>query len=177
MITAPDDRFVRFYEGKGTLYIDTQFEVALEDIWKFSQKEKENNLNYIKWMFPTDQTSPGYPTGPTLTRRQFEVLSNNATVVGNVFISFTKMLDFYGLQYNEEKESVEKSTTFSNEATWLRAFDHNHMRISRILRSLVLFGKVKEAKAFYQFLATLDKSTEIRRSTIEVWQNNLRVSK
>lgn len=65
------------------------------------------------------------------------------------------MLSFYGfeLQQSNHGPKVVRGPGFSAAArNWVRRFDHNHLRITRIIRSLRVLGLEAEAEAFYEAL-------------------------
>jgi len=62
------------------------------------------------------------------------------------------MLWFYGFELIEEEEklSVRPGSNFKeNSKHWKTRFDHNHLRITRIIRCLRILGLEGEAQAFY----------------------------
>ena len=72
-------------------------------------------------------------------------------------ISFLRLMNFYGLEARSgERITVTRAPNFATEATvWLSPGNHNHLRITRILRCLSLLGLEAEAKAFFDCLAEI----------------------
>lgn len=75
-----------------------------------------------------------------------------------------RMLSFYGLQFSSteaRKETVTRGPNFGiNSRNWVTRFDHNHLRMTRILRSLRVLGLGDEAAALHGFLATDEEVTD-----------------
>lgn len=76
-----------------------------------------------------------------------------------------RMLTFYGLQFGDNDESgkeiVTRGPNFgTNSRNWVTRFDHNHLRMTRILRSLRVLGLGDEAAALHGFLSTDEEVTE-----------------
>ena len=74
-----------------------------------------------------------------------------------------RMLTFYGLQFSDEagKEVVTRGPNFGiNSRNWVTRFDHNHLRMTRILRSLRVLGLGDEAAALHGFLSTDGEVTD-----------------
>ena len=77
-------------------------------------------------------------------------------IQSNMKKSFSRMMQFYGLEINNE--CIEKSKDFiSKSRNWLSFNNHNYKRMSRILKSLRIFGLNKEADMFFSFLKQLQK--------------------
>ena len=71
--------------------------------------------------------------------------------------AFRHVLDFLGLHLIEgEALAVEEASTFAHRArVWVTEGNHNYLRISRVLRSLVCLGLKAEATAFLGYLEDL----------------------
>jgi hypothetical protein len=72
-------------------------------------------------------------------------------------VSFLRMLRFYGLEMQPGPRCVvERAANFPDRAAnWLHPGNHNHLRITRILKSLAMLGLVEEARAFLECLETI----------------------
>ena len=148
---------------------------TLQDIWDYTPQEKEDIHSYIQWLFPTDRPSDFNAIGPCFDKEDFIHLRRNQTIIDNVIHSFKAMLEFFHLQLEDSFGGyvVTKSSSFDEKADWLRSSDHNQLRISRVLRSLHLFGRQEIADAFHEFLLTLKGTTRIKPKTFDYWEKNL----
>jgi len=64
---------------------------------------------------------------------------------------FDMMLRFYG--FVRDDVGIEAAPNYSERTqNWLNLGNHNHLRISRILKSMCLLGLEKEASQFFQIL-------------------------
>jgi len=63
-----------------------------------------------------------------------------------------RMLKFYGFKSEEGGVAIDEGGWGKVARNWWRKFDHNHLRITRIIRSLRVLGLEKEAVAFYRAL-------------------------
>jgi hypothetical protein len=84
------------------------------------------------------------------------------------------MLTFYGLQQSDC--AVVPSLTFPERSrNWLRPMNHNHLRLTRILRSLHLLGMTEESRALQAFLLQLagDRPEAISPRTRHFWETAL----
>lgn len=52
---------------------------------------------------------------------------------------------------------------------WVHRFDHNHLRITRIIRSLRVLGLEEEAIAFFQALKSIQEASNISPKSLNYW--------
>ena len=72
----------------------------------------------------------------------------------NLRVSFLRMLRFYGLEM--KSGAVQPAANFQQRAAnWLQTGNHNHLRITRILKSLTLLGLAEESGALLECLETI----------------------
>ena len=84
------------------------------------------------------------------------------------------MLNFYGLEYQENPPLVRRASHFSERArNWLVLGDHNHLRITRILMCLCICGLDAPARAFLACLLELrdQQPREISNETMAYWRD------
>lgn len=90
-------------------------------------------------------------------------------------MSFVLLLRFYGLRLREEKSSIliECDEFFQfRKKVWLTPGNHNHLRITRILKSLSLLALNAYAKSFFLCLEDIynaDKQ-KISKNTFSFWK-------
>jgi hypothetical protein len=88
------------------------------------------------------------------------------------------MLAFYGLEMRGTVSlSVTRASSFTERAeNWVTPSNHNHLRITRILKSLRLLGLEAEAAAFFECLADIHHGEAqkaepgISAETLTFWQ-------
>jgi hypothetical protein len=85
------------------------------------------------------------------------------------------MLEFYGFQGVSSGESIEISTVsnFPHASRhWFTRFDHNHLRITRIIRSLRVLGLEQNARAFFRALSSVNDQFKGRLSirSVDYWR-------
>ncbi|HEX2135151.1 MAG TPA: opioid growth factor receptor-related protein [Microvirga sp.] len=105
---------------------------TLERVLAFSDDELERVHDYIQWLFPLPTRSMAQPDAPVLTGDAIEAIKADSQALANLRRAAERMLRFY-------------------EATdgWLTFSDHNHLRITRILKSLRLLAGDNAARAFH----------------------------
>lgn len=110
----------RFLEGDGVDRAGRTIAVVLA----FGDADLERHHDFIQWLFPLPEPSAAVPGSPVLTAADVEALKGSPRAQSNLAAAAARM----GLFYDRTDH-------------WLRHSDHNHRRISRIIRSLrILVG-------------------------------------
>ena len=103
----------------------------LSDIWAFTDVEIERTHNFIQWLFPLAEASLSVPGSPTLTSDEIVTLRLSVTAKKSIV------------------ESADWYTAFlSRNSHWKAKYDHNHLRITRAIKSLRLLVSDDEANRF-----------------------------
>lgn len=91
----------------------------LADVLAFDDARIEGVHDFIQWCFPLPEASRAVPGAPVLTPTEAEAIRADPAATDGLRAATARMARFY-------------------EATdgWLRAYDHNHLRITRILTAL-----------------------------------------
>lgn len=130
----------------------------LREILAWTDARLENVHDYIQWLFPLPEPSGVNPSAPLLDDQTIESFRGRRALQDQLRESFARMLRFYGLKLEARGEAlhVSESPDFNERASnWLQAGNHNHLRITRILRCLRLLGLEQEASAFFGWLSDL----------------------
>jgi hypothetical protein len=129
----------------------------LEDIQGWSDLQLERTHDYIQWLFPLTKRSAFNPSAPILDAKAISEFLSRPKLRANFRASLVRMLAFYGLELVGDRPlRIVPSASFSEQAeNWLTPLNHNHLRITRILESLMLLGLEEEAAAFFGCLEGL----------------------
>ena len=133
--------------------------------------------DYVQWLFPLPEPSGFNAAAPILTRKTMQEFRMRPELQERLRASFLRMMNFYGLEARPgEQITVTRSSNFADKATvWLSAGNHNHLRITRILRCLSILGLEPEAKAFFNCLSEIYRDEQnkpmpaISDETIVYW--------
>ncbi len=130
----------------------------LRDIWDFDDKAIEQTHDFIQWMFPLTEKSMSVPGVPTLSAEDIETIRTSEVARANLQKSANWYLGF--LQRNDH---------------WIKAYDHNHLRITRAIKSLRLLVSQETAEAFLNivFDITGDRVNVVRRDAIGFWKSGV----
>lgn len=162
---------VKFYKGITT----DQSNRYISDILSFSFEEQELIHDYIQWLFPLREESIFNPSAPKLTKAEIAEFRASEELQLALLRSLKFMLRFYGYQLSEDNMTITKSTDFDvRTKKWLTPFNHNYLRISRILKSLVVLGQKEIAKEFLNHLEELyDENHNLIGNSIIHWRKAL----
>ena len=93
----------------------------LSDIMAYNDEQMEKVHDYIQWVFPLETASNSVHHAPALEEEEIDDICDSAKALENLLRSKNW---FIGFLHRTDK--------------WLRPKDHNHKRISRMIRSLRL---------------------------------------
>jgi hypothetical protein len=131
--------------------------------------------DFIQWLFPLPERSQANPHAPVIDRADIDAFRASPELQERLRTSFRRMVRFYGLTFQQgETPGVVRAPDFELRArNWLTLHNHNHLRITRILRSMRLLGLDVEAKALYSCLSAIYEE-EVHRGEARIapltWQ-------
>jgi hypothetical protein len=146
-------RLVEFYDGRAPDHAGR----FVHEIQQWPDERLEAVHDFIQWLFPLAEPSPVNPLAPVLDRTTVEAFAARPELRQSLRLSFLRMLRFYGLEMRPgPPQAVGLAANFSERAAnWLDPGNHNHLRITRILKSLALLGLRDEASWFLACLETI----------------------
>ncbi len=128
----------------------------LADVWALDDEQLEASHDFIQWIFPLDAPSAAVPGSPVLSPAEAEAIRRDPALRAGMRRSLDRMLAFYGLAWDAERAAIGLAPFFAQRAgAWISPENHNFLRISRILRSLVLAGERDAARALLRCLEGL----------------------
>jgi hypothetical protein len=154
----------------------------IQEMWAWDFEELECAHDYIQWLFPISEKSAFNPDAPVVDEEVIQTFQSDPRLRQNLQQSLAVMLRFYGLQRDESSEGkiiVNKSENYSTrKREWICMFDHNYLRITRILKCLVTFGLKDEAQAFYDCLRQIyrEDSDQIGGETFQYWTSAVKAN-
>jgi hypothetical protein len=128
---------------------------TVADILALPDTRLETVHDYIQWLFPLPERSGAQPDAPVLTREDIVAIRDDPAALANLRAATERMLAF-----------------FRANPHWLRSHDHNHLRISRIIRSLALLVGPDEARAFRAAVLAMNKEagSPVDPGNVRYWQ-------
>ena len=128
----------------------------LQDIWDFSDDEIEQTHDFVQLVFPTNKPSMAVSHGFYLdSETLIEQIKNNPEAKKNIVKSAYWFLSF-----------------LSRNTYWNQKYDHNQLRITRIIESLRLLVSNEEADKFYRsVLKLIEEDNKVNLNTLVFWKN------
>jgi Opioid growth factor receptor (OGFr) conserved region len=136
----------------------------VHEIQAWPDEQLEAVHDYIQWLFPLRERSAFNVAAPVLNPESIQEFRTRPDLRGNLRASFLRMMNFYGFEVRSgEHIGVSRAPNFEAKATgWLSPGNHNHLRITRILRCLTVLGLEAEAKAFFDCLSKIYEDEQNR---------------
>jgi hypothetical protein len=109
------------------------------DVLGFSDEPLEKVHDYIQWLFPLPIRSGAQPGAPVLTQAEIDAIRADPSAQDTLRRAAGRMLRFY-----------------RDSRWWLTPYDHNHLRITRIIHSLRILTGPEEAQRFHKAVLVLN---------------------
>ena len=133
------------HDGRGRLAVD---------VLSFSDERLEEVHDYIQWLFPLPTRSGAQPGAPVLTPAEIEAIRMDRNAQNTLTKAAERMLRFY------------QGTRW-----WLTSFDHNHLRITRVIHSLKLLVSPEEARRFHCAILAINEAagSPVNARSLQFW--------
>ena len=128
---------------------------TIQEIWDYSDIQIEGNHDFIQLIFPLNKKSQNVFHGYYLDNEDLiNELKESHQIRENIIKSSSWFLSF--LKKNEH---------------WKSKYDHNQLRITRVIECLRLLVGDDEADNFYQSVLALCPNSIVNKTTLEFWKN------
>jgi Opioid growth factor receptor (OGFr) conserved region. len=170
------DRIVAFYRHDAADHRGR----TLREMWTWDHDRLEMVHDYIQWLFPLREPSMFNSSAPLVTDETVSAFADDAALRQALKHSLVMMLDFYGLALHEEQDGrvrVSESASFaSRRGNWVVPYNHNHLRLTRILTSVRTLGLPAYSIALFDCLEKIRKirPDAISTETFGYWQRAAR---
>ena len=167
---------VRFYRGSGTDHRGR----TLDAILAWDDDALEAVHDYIQWLFPLDEPSGASAHAPVLTKADIDAFRHDEAMRDRLRRSLVRMLAFYGLELDEASSTatIVRAAAFRSRAShWLQPYNHNFLRLTRIMKSLVLAGLPGHAQALQKALVEIAHDAPpdvVGPTTLRYWREAVR---
>jgi hypothetical protein len=145
---------VAFYQNENV----HPLKYTLEEMWTWDDRKIESLHSFIQWMFPLKEPSANSLDAPILTKEDIEQFKTDPEIRARLMKSFLMMIHYYGFAFSDDNTSIVKGPDFETRSGWLYPSNHNYLRITRILKCLVLSNFQNEAVMFYKALEEIYKT-------------------
>lgn len=131
---------------------------SVRDILLLSNDDLERVHDYIQWLFPLPSRSLAQPDAPVLSEREIAAIRNDPACQQHLREAAERMARFY-----------------ETNRSWLVRNDHNHLRITRIVRSLHILVDDDAARGFLQRILALHQAAgePVHPTNVGYWRDAL----
>lgn len=160
-----ESTLIKFFRGDRTDHAGRTIEdiLALDDFWL------EHTHDYLQWIFPIPEPSQYNARVPVLTREDRAWFRTDRRLRAQQTRALDRMLAFYGLERRGD-EIVALSDLNMKTHIWLKPAGHNHLRITRIIRSLQYCSHPELALRLQSVVIDIGKRVgEVREESIGYW--------
>ncbi len=148
----------------------------VNDIWRFDFEEIEWTHDFIQWLFPLMDKSIFNSNSPTLTLEDVQAFKNDPDLQKSILFSLDFILPFFG--FRRRKNIIELDESFDERSEeWHWEDSHHHLRLTRIIKSLDLFGHRLLAESLRSILLELADGADTDRvspATITIWHSAIK---
>lgn len=130
---------------------------TLSSILAWDNHELERCHDYIQWLFPLPERSSVSFSAPVIDRSTFHAFRTRSELRDRMRDALERICRFYGFYFLASNDPkcfrIERfiDLIFETRAhNWVKRFTHNHLRITRIIRSLRVLGLEAEAREFFR---------------------------
>ena len=144
-------KILEFLEGKGT---DAKGR-SLDEIIDQDDEFWSHQHDFIQWLFPLNEKSLAVPKSPILANSEIR-----------------KIRESSGAQASINRNLERYKQFLRNNKKWHSRHDHNHLRITRVLKCLKLLRDVESARQFKYWIASElgDVIDSINERTKQYWR-------
>ena len=127
---------VDFYRNQ----IPTPEGLMFSDFCQYGYEQFEADHAWIQWILPTKDRSAFNINSPLLTDEDISTFKSDSVLIGNYIYSIYRVVDFFGMTVFKNEVIWQMPGNHKNPKWWLDHFNHNFLRMTRLLESLKYMG-------------------------------------
>lgn len=158
------ERLLSFYRGE-TPDIEGR---TFEEILACGNDQWEAAHDFIQWIFPTRRASNYNEDAPLLSDEDITIWKADPLLKENLRRAYYRWLEFLGLEEGDDYIACKEDLTEFQQELWA-GFNHNMLRITRVLDCLKTLGLDTEANDFYEFLKERHNDGSVSANTFRYW--------
>jgi len=166
---------IAFYRGVGT---DSE-QRRLDEILDWDDSALEEVHDFIQWLFPLPEASAFNPDAPLLTAADISEFRHDRALRANLLRAVRRTFAFYGFDLIDTADGVQVvpgSDFAERQHVLFGGFNHNHLRITRILKSLTLLGLGDVARQFLAAILANGRRQSLPRESVAFWTEAVETS-
>ena len=173
--TTPTEKWINFVVDADCPIQSQSREWTINQIRGLDAKAMEGQDDYIQLLFPNVDPSPVNPKAPLLTPQMIWEVQQNPVMQQQLQSSLDQMLDFWGLTRQGDSIQVDPGKGGAHRKWILNNDDHNHRRLTRVIKCLMACG-------YESCAANLERTLQEQRRLAKVplnphWADAVKVAK
>lgn len=126
----------------------------ITEVLAFDDARIEGVHDFIQWCFPLREASRAVAGAPVLSPAEADAIRADPEALAGIEAALARMRLFYGRTEH-----------------WLTGFDHNHLRITRILTATRDLLGLDAARDFHAFVLARDEAagSPVNRQSLRYW--------
>lgn len=172
----PNKQLIAFYLGMEPCANGSMLKDILQN-WDDEKLEKCHD--YIQWLFPTAQPSQFNSNAPQVDGETIKAWKESRILQSTLLEALDRMCTFYGLQVVvsvSPAQIIKAANYLERKSNWQDAppghANHNLLRLTRIIDSLVTLGLPQYGRALYVCLSSIAavEPERISEKTVSYWR-------
>ncbi|CUS09607.1 unnamed protein product [Tuber aestivum] len=151
--------------------------VSFLEILRYSDARLERDNSYIPFLFPVESASEHNPSAPPMPAGFRQAMIHTQGFLECCMLGVRRMMAFWGFQHRGTSSTgrhlwrLAPNFVAANH-TWTRNIDHNHLRVSRVIRFLRLAGAHRIARSIYRCMmrAIRERNLPVDIQTWILWR-------
>lgn len=151
------------------------YQGEFHNIINMNDSQWEARHDFIQYLFPNDEPSATLPNAPLITPKLQQIFRTNEDLRQKQRIAFYRFLEHIGLEYIQLNGTIVIQNSGLVHLRIERP-NHNRLRITRVLRSMILLGQSHLSNELYKVLLDIHNRVHIDQTTMKYWTSAIDLS-
>ena len=138
--------------------------LTFSDFMQYGYEQLEGDHAWIQWILPTKEPSAFNPDAPLLTDEDRVLFKSDPVLIENYLAAVYHVLDFFDMSLFRGEPMWKLHDERCPRRWWLESFNHNFLRMTRLLTSLRYMGYDDFALSIF---ALLEEYRDIYPNSVE----------
>ena len=157
---------IQFYREEIPNHVDCY----LSNMMSWSNYTLEMDHDYVQWMFPSNEPSGINEYAPVMTKEESEIFEQDSELREKAKKSFVRFLNFLDFELVKDDETGIEIKSIEEPPKWIAiGFNHNMLRVTRVMKSMRLTGNTQYAIALFDVLRSY--RNKISDNTWSFWHS------
>jgi hypothetical protein len=125
---------------------------------QYGYEQFEGDHAWIQWILPTKERSAFNVECPLLTDEDIVLFKSDPVLIENYMYAIYRAMDFFGMTVFRGEAVWQEAGNHKNPKWWLEHFNHNFLRMTRLLLSLRYMGYDRLCRSIFTLLSEYEES-------------------